>query len=126
MQEYRKKRAKLTIPNDQKERRLLLELEFDIDESVGLIKNFILTPAGYSFPVVGEERNRKSDASQPPLPLRISHILTEIRSGSRINSLLKLGELQQIPRFCSKHNLPREIAKQDLSEFKISPMGYKS
>ena len=32
MQEYRKKRAKLTIPNDQKERRLLLELEFDIDD----------------------------------------------------------------------------------------------
>ena len=70
MQEYRKKRAKLAIPNGQKEKRLLLELEFEIDESVGLAKNFILTPAGYSFPVVGEERNRKSDASQVPPPIK--------------------------------------------------------
>ena len=73
MQEYRKKRAKLAIPNDQKERRILLELEFNVDESVGLIKNFILAPAGYPFPIVGEERNHKPHALAGPPPLKIHH-----------------------------------------------------
>jgi len=73
MQEYRKKRAKLAIPNDQKERRILLELEFNVDESVGLIKNFILAPAGYPFPIVGEERNHKPHALAGSPPLKIHH-----------------------------------------------------
>ena len=74
MQEYKKKRAKLAIPNDQKERRILLELEFNVDESVGLIKNFILAPAGYPFPVVGEERNHKPLAlAGPPLETITQH-----------------------------------------------------
>jgi hypothetical protein len=73
MQEYRKKRAKLAIPNDQKERRILLELEFNVDESVGLIKNFILAPAGYPFPIVGEEWNHKPHALAGSPPLKIHH-----------------------------------------------------
>ena len=66
MQEYRKKRAKLAIAKDQKERRLLLELEFTVDESVGLTKSLILTPAGFPFPVAGEEWNHKSFSPQVP------------------------------------------------------------
>jgi|TARA_B100000809_G_scaffold237264_1_gene256947 hypothetical protein len=68
MQEYKKKRAKLAIPNDQKERQFLLEWELTVDASVGLIKNFILTPADFPVPVAEEERNHKPHAlaGSPP------------------------------------------------------------